>query len=125
MSPVPCSRGRAFPTTRWWWSSTAPVASTTPISRIRSGCSASRATQVRAGGFGAGLEAAFADPTVRWAYLCEDDVGLFSLPAPRLASVLERIDTLEANGRDTDRPVGAVVAYGRRFVGRGSHTVNV
>ncbi len=78
-----------------------------------------------AGGFRAGLVEAFADPAVRWAYLCEDDVGLFSLPVPRLASVLGRIEALEAAGRDTDRPVGAVVSYGRRFVGRGSHTVNV
>jgi GT2 family glycosyltransferase len=75
-----------------------------------------------AGGFGAGMEAAFADPSVRWAYLCEDDVGLFSLPSPRLADVLSRA---EGRGRVRGRPVGAVVAYGRRFVGRGSHTVNL
>jgi GT2 family glycosyltransferase len=31
-----------------------------------------------ASGFGAGMEVAFADPSVRWAYLCEDDVGLLS-----------------------------------------------
>jgi len=75
-----------------------------------------------AGGFGAGMEAAFADPSVRWAYLCEDDVGLFSLPSPRLADVLSRA---EEHGRLSGRPVGAVVAYGRRFVGRGSHAVNL
>ena len=75
-----------------------------------------------AGGFGAGMEVAFADPSVRWAYLCEDDVGLFSLPSPRLADVMGRA---EARGRLSGRPVGAVVAYGRRFVGRGAHTVNV
>jgi len=75
-----------------------------------------------AGGFGAGMKAAFADPSVYWAYLCEDDVGLFSLPSPRLADVMGRA---ECRGRLPGRPVGAVVAYGRRFVGRGSHTVNL
>jgi hypothetical protein len=72
-----------------------------------------------AGGFRAGLEAAFDDPAVRWAYLCEDDLGLFSLPAPRVADVLARVSRLPGTR------VGAVVAYGRRFVGRGVHTVNV
>jgi hypothetical protein len=75
-----------------------------------------------AGGFAAGMEAAFADPSVDWAYLCEDDVGLFSLPSPRLADVLSRA---ERRGRGPGKPVGAVVAYGRRFVGRGAHTVNL
>lgn len=75
-----------------------------------------------AGGFGAGMAAAFADPSVKWAYLCEDDVGLFSLPSPRLADVLDRADV---RGGQPGRPIGAVVAYGRRFVGRGSHTVNL
>ncbi len=75
-----------------------------------------------AGGFGAGMEVAFADPSVLWAYLCEDDVGLFSLPSPRLADVVGRA---EDRGRLPGKPVGAVVAYGRRFVGRGSHTVNL
>jgi GT2 family glycosyltransferase len=75
-----------------------------------------------AGGFGAGMEAAFADPSIRWAYLCEDDVGLFSLPTPRLADVVERA---ERHGGPTRGPIGAVVAYGRSFVGRGAHTVNL
>ena len=48
-----------------------------------------------AGGFGAGMEAAFADPSVHWAYLCEDDVGLFSLPSPRLADVVGRAECRE------------------------------
>ncbi len=74
-----------------------------------------------AGGFRAGLEVATADPGCRWVYLCEDDVGLFDLPTPRLASLVARID--EASG--THPAVGAVVAYGRSFVGRGAHTVNV
>ena len=75
-----------------------------------------------AGGFGAGMAAAFADPLVDWAYLCEDDVGLFSLPSPRLGDVVSRA---ERRDRQAGPPVGAVVAYGRRFVGRGSHTLNL
>ncbi len=74
-----------------------------------------------AGGFRAGLTAAFEDPATKWAYLCEDDVGLFALPTPRVADLLAQIDDLGSDGP----PIGAVVAYGRRFVGRGSHTVNV
>lgn len=73
-----------------------------------------------AGGFRAGLVEAFDDPAVTWAYLCEDDVGLFDLPSPRLAAVLGRLSEDAGGGR----PVGAVVAYGRRFVGRSGHTVN-
>ena len=74
-----------------------------------------------AGGFLAGLVEAFSDPGTEWAYLCEDDVGLFALPAPRLADVMERIEAAAADGR----PIGAVTAYGRTFVGRGAHTVNL
>jgi hypothetical protein len=74
-----------------------------------------------AGGFRAGLEAAFEDPGTRWAYLCEDDIGLFTLPAPRLADLLARVE----DRGDRPPPAGAVVAYGRVFVGRGAHTVNV
>jgi hypothetical protein len=74
-----------------------------------------------AGGFRAGIEEAFSDPDVEWAYLCEDDVGLFDLPSPRLAALLARVEALPPAGR----PIGAVVAYGRSFVGRGTHTVNV
>ncbi|MGH9080856.1 MAG: hypothetical protein ACRDYE_12430, partial [Acidimicrobiales bacterium] len=74
-----------------------------------------------AGGFRAGLVEAFSDPTTQWAYLCEDDVGLFDLPAPRLADVTGRVASLEG----PRHPVGAVVAYGRTFVGRGAHTVNL
>ena len=74
-----------------------------------------------AGGFRAGLIEAFADARCRWAYLCEDDVGLFDLPAPRVAGLLERLDAISS----VHPAVGAVVAYGRSFVGRGGHTVNV
>jgi hypothetical protein len=64
---------------------------------------------------------AFADPGTEWVYLCEDDVGLFDLPRPRIGAVLARLAALG----DTAGPVGAAVAYGRCFVGRGAHTVNV
>jgi hypothetical protein len=74
-----------------------------------------------AGGFRAGLEVAFAEPSCQWAYLCEDDIGLFSLPDRRIADVVDRVDGRTVPGL----PVGAVVAYGRAFVGRGAHTVNV
>jgi hypothetical protein len=72
-----------------------------------------------AAGFRQGLLEAFSDPAVGWAYLCEDDVGLFALPTPRVSDVLSRL----ASRQDTV-PVGAVVAYGRTFAGRGGHTVN-
>ena len=79
-----------------------------------------------AGGFRAGLVEAFADRATRWAYLCEDDVGLFSLPGPRVARLVARLESSAAETTTRDgSPVGAVVAYGRRFVGRGAHTVNV
>jgi len=74
-----------------------------------------------AGGFRAGLVEAFEDPATRWAYLCEDDVGLLALPAPRLGDLVALVDGLPPD----HPPVGAVVAYGRRFVGRGAHTENV
>jgi hypothetical protein len=72
-----------------------------------------------AAGFGAGILHAFADPGTRWAYLCEDDIGLFGLPTPRVAGLVRRLESEPALA-DT----GAVVAYGRRFVGRG-HSENV
>jgi GT2 family glycosyltransferase len=74
-----------------------------------------------AGGFRAGMEAAFERPSTTWVYLCEDDIGLFPLPVPRVAGVLARLGLVEASQPD----IGAVVAYGRSFVGRGGHTVNV
>ncbi len=74
-----------------------------------------------AGGFRAGLEAAAEDPACEWIYLCEDDIGLFDLPAPRVARLVDRLESLSP----VHPVVGAVVAYGRSFVGRGAHTVNV
>jgi hypothetical protein len=73
-----------------------------------------------AAGFRHGLIEVFADPSIEWAYLCEDDVGLFDFPVPRVVDVLTRSST----GRRDDRPIGAVVAYGRTFSGHGGHTVN-
>ena len=72
-----------------------------------------------AGGFKAGMIEAFSDPSTRWAYLCEDDIGLLPLPAPRLGDLMDRI-----HARGAHR-VGAVVAFGRNFARRGAHTVNV
>ena len=74
-----------------------------------------------AGGFRAGLEVATADPGCEWVYLCEDDIGLFDLPTPRVADLVARLDALAP----VHPALGAVVAYGRSFVGRGAHTVNV
>jgi len=74
-----------------------------------------------AGGFRAGMEAAFSDPAVQWAYLCEDDVGLFDLPHPRLDDLLGRVGQLG----ELVAPVGAVVAYGRRLERRRGHATNL
>lgn len=70
-----------------------------------------------AGGFRAGLAAAFEDPAVDWAYLCEDDVGLFNLPGPRVARVVGNASA------HRPEPVGAVVAYGRCLTGRSGATL--
>ena len=74
-----------------------------------------------AGGFRAGLLEAFSDPATSWAYLCEDDIGLFSLPGPAPGVHIGHVRALPPSSV----PVGAVAAYGRRFVGHGGHTVNV
>ena len=55
----------------------------------------------------------------QWAYLCEDDVGLFDLPTPRVSAVL---GALTSHCGEETATVGAVVAYGRRFVGRGTRS---
>jgi hypothetical protein len=65
-----------------------------------------------AAGFRAGLDAAFEDSSVAFAYLCEDDVGLLNLPAPRVGLLRAAVEEHQTtDGID----VGAVVAYGRRF----------
>lgn len=73
-----------------------------------------------AGGFAAGMAAAFSEPAVEWAYLCEDDVGLFPLPWPRVRRILSGLAL-----RPDRAEIGAVVAYGRRFAGNRGHTENV
>ena len=73
-----------------------------------------------AGGFRAGLLEAFSDRETKWAYLCEDDVSLFDLPSPRIDSLLGRVER-----HPEAQTIGAVVAYGRRFMPRTGHTVNV
>ncbi len=52
-----------------------------------------------AGGFRRGLIEAFADPTTRWAYLCEDDMVLLHLPTPRVAGLLARVEDRNAGDR--------------------------
>jgi hypothetical protein len=71
--------------------------------------------------FREGLIRVFSDPSVHWAYLCEDDVGLFDLPTPRVADVLARLPVAAGDRR----PIGAVVAYGRTFAAHGGHTLNM
>lgn len=71
-----------------------------------------------AGGFRRGLEAAATKAC--WAYLCEDDVGLFDLPSPRVADVLTRVET------DPDKgSIGGVVAYGRQLDHRTGRTTPI
>jgi hypothetical protein len=72
-----------------------------------------------AGGFKVGITEAFSNLETTWAYLCEDDIGLLPLPRPRLSGLMARIAAYGGH-----QPVGAVVAFGRSFIGRGSHTVN-
>jgi len=74
-----------------------------------------------AAAFRHGLTAVFADPSITWAYLCEDDVGLFNFPVPRVAGLVTRASSLREDGV----PVGAVVAYGRTFTAHGGHTLNM
>ena len=43
-------------------------------------------------------------PSTQWAYLCEDDIGLFALPRPRLADLVGRVGRLAgATGPDRSR----------------------
>ena len=71
-----------------------------------------------AGGFRAGLVAAAARGA-QWAYLCEDDIGLFDLPTPRVESALSRLSELP---QEVAESVGGVVAYGRMLDPRTGRT---
>lgn len=73
-----------------------------------------------AGGYAAGLRHATARFAAPWLYVCEDDVGLFELPAPRLEAIIQRVQRLEAGGSP---PVGGVVAFGRQLDPRTGVTV--
>jgi hypothetical protein len=64
-----------------------------------------------AGGFREGMAAALEGRGIDWVYLCEDDIGLFDLPTPRVARVLQLAAAWPSGGE----PLGAIVAYGRRF----------
>lgn len=70
-------------------------------------------------GFRVGMDAAFADPSVSYAYVCEDDVGLMGLPRARVAPLRAAV---EDHQMDEGQPVGAVLAFGRRFGGRPGST---
>jgi GT2 family glycosyltransferase len=87
------------------------LAESVRLERVRSGTGP-------AAGFREGLHHAFADPSVQFAYLCEDDVGLMGLPWPRIREVRGAMQDLERAGVLT----GAVVAYGRCFTGRAGVT---
>lgn len=71
-----------------------------------------------AAGFRTGMQVATAEYGVEWIYLCEDDVGLFDLPTPRVARVLAELSI-----RPDLAEIGAVVAYGRHLNPRTGHTV--
>jgi len=62
-----------------------------------------------AGGFSTGLREAHRRFGTGWYYLSEDDVGLYGLPSPRVAGLLEAAGRVGTGGR----AVGAIVAYGR------------
>ena len=71
-----------------------------------------------AGGFRAGLEVAAARPEVDWIYVCEDDVGLFEIPTPRVAELVRGVEL-----EPVARGIGGVIAYGRRVDPRTGRTV--
>src|SRR5262249_27234996 len=66
-----------------------------------------------AGGFRHGLMVAAAVAGTRWIYLCEDDVGLLGIPAPRVGRLIAEAGAYVAAG--TGARVGGVVPYGRRL----------
>ena len=73
-----------------------------------------------AGGFRHGLLVAAAIPGTRWIYLCEDDIGVLDIPAPRVARLIAEAEAYER--AVPGRPVGGVVPYGRRLDRRSGGT---
>ena len=73
-----------------------------------------------AGGFAVGLDVARRELGADWIYLCEDDVGLFDLPSPRLTRLvrdvadISAVGAVVAFGRDLDRRTGLTVPHRRR-----------
>ena len=63
-----------------------------------------------AGGFAAALDWASRADVGEWLYVCEDDIGLLSLPTGRAARIIDMVSGMAPEQRDR---VGAVVAYGR------------
>ncbi|NND01356.1 MAG: hypothetical protein HKN91_01080 [Acidimicrobiia bacterium] len=64
-----------------------------------------------AGGFNAGIRRFVEGFDQEWVYLCEDDVGLFNLPTPRVQQVLDRLERTQLSS--SEKWPAAVVAYGR------------
>lgn len=67
-----------------------------------------------AGGYRAALLEARRRFDASWYYLNEDDIGLLSLPTPRVESLIRRVEAMTANDGDP-RPVGGIVAYARQL----------
>lgn len=63
-----------------------------------------------AGGFRHGLLVAAAIPGTRWVYLCEDDVGVLDIPAPRVERLIAEAESYAAGPA-----IGGIVPYGRRL----------
>lgn len=64
-----------------------------------------------AGGFRHGLVVAAAMPATRWIYLCEDDIAVLDIPAPRVSRLIAGAEAYER--AVPGAPVGGVVPYGR------------
>lgn len=73
-----------------------------------------------AGGFAVGLNRLRTHHSTPWSYVCEDDIGLLSLPAERSRQIIRSVGDLPTNERSR---VGAVLAYGRVMHGRAGRTV--
>ena len=63
-----------------------------------------------AGGFKVGMEHVLSSLQCRWVYVCEDDLPIEHMNAPRVAGLVEDMDRLSSSGP----PIGAATAWGRR-----------